>query len=216
MRIKKINPFYQSSGITLYNNNFADVLKNINFDFILSDVPYPDYYVDEYKYFDGMLDFLNNYSCRQLIFWSAKVDFPLSHTAVHIWDKKSSAGSSYERIFERNGNDAYLIFRYGSIHNSVRAQFESDVFYGHKSQKPVRLMRDLITRFVPAGAVIFDPFSGSGSTLAAARDLGYSAIGCEISEKWCNVSKKRLSQQSIFNLINNKDNSQQINFIEES
>jgi site-specific DNA-methyltransferase (adenine-specific) len=197
-----MKPYYQKSGITLYNADCREVAKFVKCDFILSDVPYPDYYADEYGYFPPM--FLNDFSCRQLIFWSAKVDFPLSHTAVHIWDKKSSAGSSYERIFERNGNDAYLIFRYGSIHNSVRAQFESDVFYGHKSQKPVRLMRELITKFVPVGAVIFDPFSGSGSTLAAARDLGYEAVGCEVSEKWCGVTVERLAQQSLFTLPNNR------------
>ena len=195
-----MNPYYQQSGITLYNADCREVAKFVKCDFILSDVPYPDYYADEYGYFPPM--FLNDFSCRQLIFWSAKAEFPLSYSAIHIWDKKTGAGSEYERIFERNGQANYKVFRHYFINSTVAASFGGDVFTGHKSQKPIKLMRDLITKFVPAGAVIFDPFSGSGSTLAAARDLGYQAVGCEVSEKWCGVTVERLAQQSLFTLPN--------------
>ena len=197
-----MKPYYQKSGITLYNADCREVAKFVKCDFILSDVPYPDYYADEYGYFPPM--FLNDFSCRQLIFWSAKAEFPLSYTAIHIWDKKTGAGSEYERIYERNGQANYKVFRHYFINSTVAASFGGDVFTGHKSQKPIKLMRDLITKFVPAGAVIFDPFSGSGSTLAAARDLGYQAVGCEVSEKWCSVSVERLAQQSLFTLPNNR------------
>jgi len=197
-----MNPYYQKSGITLYNADCREVARFVKCDFILSDVPYPDYYADEYGYFPPM--FLNDFSCRQLIFWSAKAEFPLDYTAIHIWDKKTGAGSEYERIFERNGQANYKVFRHYFINSTVAASFGGDVFTGHKSQKPIKLMRDLITKFVPAGAIIFDPFSGSGSTLAAARDLGYEAIGCELSEKWCSVSVERLAQQSLFTLPNNR------------
>ncbi len=197
-----MKPYYQKSGITLYNADCREVAKFVKCDFILSDVPYPDYYANEYGYFPPM--FLNDFSCRQLIFWSAKADFPLDYTAIHIWDKKSGAGSQYERIFERNGQRNYNVYRYYLINSTVAASFAKDTFTGHKSQKPIQLMRKLIQEFVPAGAVIFDPFSGSGSTLAAARDLGYQAVGCEVSEKWCSVSVERLAQQSLFTLPNNR------------
>ena len=198
-----MNPYYQKSGITLYNADCREVAKFVKCDFILSDVPYPDYLADEYGYFPPM--FLNDFSCRQLIFWSAKVEFPLSYTAIHIWDKWIGVGSEYERIFERNGNAQYKLFRkFAAVGNDFRAQIAQDINTGHPSQKPIKLMRHLITKFVPAGAVIFDPFSGSGSTLAAARDLGYQAVGCEVSEKWCSVSVERLAQQSLFTLPNNR------------
>ena len=195
-----MKPYYQKSGITLYNADCREVAKFVKCDFILSDVPYPDYYADEYGYFPPM--FLNDFSCRQLIFWSAKAEFPLSYSAIHIWDKMVGTASQYERIFERNGQANYKVFRAPVLSNLVSAQMARDIFTGHPSQKPMRLMRELITKFVPAGAVIFDPFSGSGSTLAAARDLGYQAVGCEVSEKWCSVSVERLAQQSLFTLPN--------------
>ena len=196
-----MKPYYQKSGITLYNADCREVAKFVKCDFILSDVPYPDYYADEYGYFPPM--FLNDFSCRQLIFWSARAEFPLSWTARHVWDKrKGGAGSAYEFIMERNGQMENWVFSCVSVNNEVRADMSRDIFYGHKSQKPAKLMRELIAKFVPQGAVIFDPFSGSGTTLVAGHDLGYQVIGCEVSEKWCSVSVERLAQQSLFTLPN--------------
>jgi site-specific DNA-methyltransferase (adenine-specific) len=50
----------------------------------------------------------------------------------------------------------------------------------HPSIKPQKLMRYIVRGVLPLGeGVIYDPFSGSGSTLAAAASLGYQAIGTE-------------------------------------
>jgi site-specific DNA-methyltransferase (adenine-specific) len=50
----------------------------------------------------------------------------------------------------------------------------------HPSIKPQRLMRYIVRGVLPLGTgVVYDPFSGSGSTLAAAAHLGISAIGTE-------------------------------------
>ena len=197
-----MNPYYQKSGITLYNADCREVAKSVKVDFILTDPPYPDYYANEYGYFPPM--FLNDFSCRQLVFWSAKAEFPLDYSAIHIWDKKTGAGSEYERIFERNGQKNFKVFRHYLINSTVAASFTGDVFTGHKSQKPIKLLRELITKFVPAGSIVFDPFSGSGRTLVACQELGYQAVGCEVSEKWCGVSVEGLAQQTLFTLPNKR------------
>lgn len=50
----------------------------------------------------------------------------------------------------------------------------------HPSIKPQQLMRQLVRAALPLGTgIIYDPFAGSGSTLAAAEAVGYRAIGTE-------------------------------------
>lgn len=67
---------------------------------------------------------------------------------------------------------------------------------GHPAEKPVPLLSRLIqTSGVAPDAVILDPFMGSGSTLRAAADLGYRAIGIEIEERYCEIAARRLEQQ---------------------
>lgn len=50
----------------------------------------------------------------------------------------------------------------------------------HPSIKPQKLMRQLVRAALPLGkGIIYDPFAGSGSTLAAAEAVGYHAVGTE-------------------------------------
>jgi DNA modification methylase len=163
-------------------------------DFVLTDPPYPDYYAEEYQYRDGILDFLKDYPCRQFVFWTSKVDFPLDYTAIHIWDKKTGAGSQYERIFERNGGAAYRVFRHYLINSTVAASFTGDVFTGHPSQKPEKLLSEIIEKFTKVGDVVYDPFMGTGSAGVSAAKLRRGYIGREINPAYFEVAQKRIAE----------------------
>jgi site-specific DNA-methyltransferase (adenine-specific) len=55
----------------------------------------------------------------------------------------------------------------------------------HPSLKPQRFMRQIVRAALPLGeGIVYDPFAGSGSTLAAAEALGYMAIGTERDAKY--------------------------------
>jgi hypothetical protein len=57
---------------------------------------------------------------------------------------------------------------------------DSDTATGHGTQKPVELMRRPMLNHTERGAIVYDPFLGSGSTLAAAEDVGRVCYGVEI------------------------------------
>lgn len=63
----------------------------------------------------------------------------------------------------------------------------------HIAEKPRDVMR-WILQVVPDGAVVLDPFMGSGATLQAAKDMGHKAIGIEVDEAYCEIAVDRLAQ----------------------
>ena len=54
----------------------------------------------------------------------------------------------------------------------------------------------LIRFFTKKNAKVFDPFLGVGSTIKACAELGREGFGVELSEKWCDIAKKRLNEES--------------------
>lgn len=55
----------------------------------------------------------------------------------------------------------------------------------HPSLKPQQFMRHVVRAALPLGeGVVYDPFAGGGSTLAAAEAVGYSAVGTEVNAKF--------------------------------
>lgn len=62
----------------------------------------------------------------------------------------------------------------------------------HPAPFPLGLPARAIEAVAPT--LVLDPFSGSGTTLRAAKDAGVKAIGIERSERYCEMAAKRLSQ----------------------
>lgn len=54
----------------------------------------------------------------------------------------------------------------------------------HPTQKPEELVRKFVLAASDPGDIILDPFSGSGTTLVVAEQLGRQWIGCEINPEY--------------------------------
>lgn len=62
----------------------------------------------------------------------------------------------------------------------------------HPTQKPVELMELMLNIHSKENDLILEPFCGGGSTALACEKLNRRWIGIEISEKYCEIAKKRI------------------------
>jgi site-specific DNA-methyltransferase (adenine-specific) len=69
---------------------------------------------------------------------------------------------------------------------------ERGAFNQHPAVKPLALCEYLIQLAAPAGAVVLDPFLGSGTTALAARNLKRRYIGIEINPEYVAIARQRL------------------------
>lgn len=64
----------------------------------------------------------------------------------------------------------------------------------HPTVKPLSLMKWLTKLVTPAGGLVLDPFAGSGTTLVAALEEGFNAVGVEREAEYVEIIRGRLSQ----------------------
>jgi DNA modification methylase len=60
-----------------------------------------------------------------------------------------------------------------------KSERNADGENNHPTLKSLALMRYLITLITPPGGIVLDPFAGSGTTIRAALELGFDAVGIE-------------------------------------
>ena len=84
----------------------------------------------------------------------------------------------YREKLPKFNNDGAMIFNWFKWQRDGK-----DIPKIHPTQKPIKVLADLIRIFTDEGDVIIDPCAGSGSTLKAAAKLGRSAYGFEVSKE---------------------------------
>lgn len=212
-------PYYQDDFCTIYNGDSLELFPLLQADVMVTDPPYG------MKYSGGMVAKNKQWrevqkscsawdqdtSAREkiigawigrpaLVFGTWKVQ-RLECDALLIWHKTDCGygpqppgpwANTHEEIYVLNSSD-FIGKRGGSV---MQCPPPSPGGRDHPTQKPVALMRELISKCPPG--IIIDPFMGSGSTLRAAKDLGRKCIGIELDERWCKVAAARLSQENLF------------------
>ena len=108
--------------------------------------------------------------------------------------------------FTRSGHETAFLLAKGHLPKPVAAisdvfDWQRDEVTFHPNQKPVASLASILQTFCPQGGIVLDPFMGSGSTLRAAKELGITAIGIEIEERYCKKAAARMAQSVLTSLF---------------
>ncbi|MBA7646926.1 Modification methylase DpnIIB [subsurface metagenome] len=85
---------------------------------------------------------------------------------------------------------------YTSVIPAPRPQSNYKAGRFHPTQKPLKLYTTLLAR-TPCSHVL-DPFLGSGTSAIASRVLGRDFTGIDINPEYCEIARKRISQELLF------------------
>ncbi len=201
--------YYEEEGIALLKGDCLEILPLMepgSVDLVLTDPPYGlgkklnggswGATVDHKEVLewdkdtpDDWLNYIFATSfARSLIIWGGNYyRLPISRGWL-IWDKPDAAPSMGAcELAWTNIDMPTKRFRY-----SVGGWTSERV--DHPTQKPLALINWCL-ELVPEAKTILDPFSGSGTSLVAAKNQGKKAVGIEIHEPYLKIAVERLRQE---------------------
>ncbi len=205
-----MKPYYEQDGITLYHGDCREI--SVNADAVITDPPYnvgKDYGVfkdnmsaEDYR---DLLVHIANQSPNQA--WVSSTMHlrlfmeTLGDEARLIVVRRGAQGpkrwglsSQFEPILVRGRKCETMPDLWDGVRLTGEGYFFREDTHGHPGYTPTPIMQRLVRLMSNQGETIYEPFSGTGTTLVAARSLGRSAVGVEINEEYCEVAAKRLAQ----------------------
>ncbi len=103
-------------------------------------------------------------------------------------------GNGAAKDWQPSGNGNYRLTCPSNIWTDLSVPFWSMVENtDHPTQKPEKLMAKLILASSKPGAMVFDPFFGSGTSCVVAKKLGRRFCGVEREADYCCMAVKRLA-----------------------
>jgi site-specific DNA-methyltransferase (adenine-specific) len=186
-------------------------LDGINYADHTDDMPYPEYQAWQRRILTACWQTLSD---RGAIYYNHKPRVQASNLWLPL-DLNPDLPLRQIVIWTRNGGMNFAPTHYVPTHEwicvfakpawrlkSKGASGVGDVWHipaesgnPHPAPFPVGIPARAIETTAPS--LVLDPFSGSGTTLRAAKDAGVRAIGIEKSERYCEQAAKRLAQDCL-------------------
>ena len=133
-----------------------------------------------------------NLACRcfthstETIIWARK-QLTLKKKGKHYFDyeamKEENGGKQMKDVWEFDSEPE--VFECGTSPKSEKK------FGKHPTQKPVKLLKRLITAASKENDLILDPFNGSGTTGLVATNMNRRYIGIELEKEYLELTKNR-------------------------
>ena len=140
--------------------------------------------------------------------WPANLIHDGSDEVTGLFPNQTSGGTPAKRSSDKFRN-SFGTFKGGEAESGIGSSKGSAArfFYcakankkerrnsKHPTIKPLALMQYLVRLVTPPGAVVLDPFMGSGTTLEAAWVEGMQAIGMDLSAGYCDDAAERIRER---------------------
>lgn len=131
---------------------------------------------------------------------------------IGIWDKSNAVPVNAKINYLSNCREYFISFCKGKkgVFNSYydKALYSYSIVGGkvrtHPTQKPVKLLEDLIKVNSNEGALVLDCFMGTGSTGIACLNTNREFIGIELDDKYFNIAEQWLNNHKKTNILNSK------------
>lgn len=209
-----MKPYYQDAAVTIYHGDCREIVPTLGkFDLLLTDPPYGigenahrvaartklakttdygDFSWDSKPADRDLIDLCIQSADTSIIWGGNYFHLPPSRGWL-VWDKINSGNFADGELAWTNAKMSVRIFRFmwNGMIRSGEARGQKRV---HPTQKPLELFTWCLS-FLPKSKTILDPFSGSGTTGRAAKDLGKTAVLIEQEERYCEKSAKRMQQE---------------------
>jgi len=124
--------------------------------------------------------------CDKMILWGGNyfLDFLPASDGWIIWDKETTGNFA-------DGEMAWCSFHtpvriYHQLWNGMIREGEHEKRV-HPTQKPIKMLSEILQDFTKEGDIILDVFGGSGSTLIACEQTGRTCYMAELSPEYVDV-----------------------------
>lgn len=169
---------------------------------------YPEEWIEEFIRIlkpNGNIFIFTTYN--QLGKWHSCLDKKFDTTQFMIWHKTNPAPKIFKAGFLNscemifccwNKKHTWNFISQREMHNFIESPIcmkpERLSNPKHPAQKPVSILKKMISIASNENDVIFDPFMGVGSTGVAANELNRRFIGFEIKEDYYHAAKERIAK----------------------
>ena len=113
------------------------------------------------------------------------------------WHSDSVKISGRAKELQERGYYIMKIWAKGTLPTDIWNIVPEDTWRkdNHYAVFPEELLRIPIKSTCPPDSIILDPFSGTGSTVAAALKMGHRGIGIDLSQEYTDTATKRIKEE---------------------
>lgn len=193
-----MKPFFEDDLTTLYHGDAREVLPGLSdgsVDFVFSDPPYP-------RKFQWCFDLLGEHSARLLKDIGSLISLCGHYQVPYV----TRVIGEHLRYWWALGMGQTHRRRFPGVWVNIywKPMLPNDFVKGsgpekshHEWQQALNWFEHYIEFLTKEGETVVDPFSGSGTTLIAARNLKRRSIGIEMEEWACRETVARITGKPI-------------------